>query len=52
RRKDRTTILVKFSKKYGIELHAFCVNKGFVPKLLGFEGLPGGWFGIAVECFS
>jgi hypothetical protein len=49
---DGTTILVKFSQKYGKELHSFSAEKGFAPKLLGFECLPGGWLGIAMEYFS
>ncbi len=43
------TILVKFTKKYGMDLHLFCASMGFAPKLLAFERLPGGWFGVAME---
>ena len=46
------TILVKFSRTYGKELHQFCATRNYVPKLLAFEKLPGGWFGIAMEYLS
>ena len=26
-------------------------NEVFAPKLLGYESLPGGWFGVAMEYF-
>ncbi|TFK17366.1 hypothetical protein FA15DRAFT_550666, partial [Coprinopsis marcescibilis] len=44
-----TLILVKFSRTYCIDLHAFCFSKGHAPRILGFEHLPGGWYGIAME---
>jgi len=42
-------IYVKFTKRYSRDLHLFCANRGLAPKLLGFERLPGGWFGLAME---
>jgi len=48
---ESETILVKFATKYGKELHHFCASHDFAPKLLAFEELPGGWFGIAMEYF-
>jgi hypothetical protein len=48
---ESKTILVKFSTKYSKELHHFCASHNFAPKLLAFEELPGGWFGIAMEYF-
>ena len=42
-------ILLKFSRQYGRELHQFCTSINHAPKLLAFERLPGGWFGIAME---
>lgn len=42
-------ILVKFCQRYSIELHKFCLANGHAPVILGFEKLPGGWFGIATE---
>jgi len=44
-------ILVKFSRKYGKELHEFCASHNYAPKLLAFEELPGGWLAIAMEYF-
>ena len=40
---------VKFTQQYSPELHIFCANRGFAPKLLGFERLIGGWFALAME---
>ena len=42
-------ILIKFVKVYSIELHNFCAQKGHAPKILGYEWLPGGWYGVAME---
>jgi hypothetical protein len=42
-------ILVKFSRQYSIDLHAFCASKNHAPQLLGFRELPGGWIAIAME---
>ena len=45
------TILVKFARKYGKDLHQFCANEGYAPALLAFEQLPGDWVGVAMEYF-
>ena len=42
-------IYVKFTRRYSRNLHDFCAARGLAPKLLGFERLPGGWFGLAME---
>ena len=42
-------IVVKFTRRYSDELHIFCAKQGRAPALLGFERLPGGFFGIAME---
>ncbi|KAF5316485.1 hypothetical protein D9619_006107 [Psilocybe cf. subviscida] len=42
-------IIVKFSKRYSIDLHGFCAERGHAPKVFGYERLPGGWFVIAME---
>ena len=42
-------IVVKFTRKYGRELHEFCAEHGYSPKLLAYESLPGGWIGVAME---
>ncbi|TFK18037.1 hypothetical protein FA15DRAFT_731608 [Coprinopsis marcescibilis] len=46
---SKALILVKFSRTYCIDLHAFRFSKGHAPRILGFEYLPGGWYGIAME---
>jgi hypothetical protein len=45
------TILLKFSRKYGKDLHQFCAKEGWAPALLAFEELFGGWVGVAMEYF-
>ena len=50
--RDRTMgkeIYVKFTRRYSVDLHKFCVQEGLAPKLLGFQWLPGGWFGVVME---
>jgi serine/threonine protein kinase len=42
-------ILLKFSRQYSKDLHQFCTSIKHAPELLGFEMLPGGWFGVAME---
>jgi len=42
-------IVVKFTRKYGRELHEFCADHLYSPKLLAYERLPGGWIGVAME---
>ena len=42
-------IVVKFTRKYKRELHEFCAEHGYSPKLLAYESLPGGWIGMAME---
>jgi len=43
------SILVKFTRWYSVELHNFCQRSGNAPRIFGFERLPGGWYGIAME---
>jgi len=42
-------IVVKFTRKYGKELHEFCANQNYSPKLLAYERLSGDWVGVAME---
>jgi len=42
-------IVVKFTRKYGKELHEFCADQNYSPKLLAYERLPGDWIGVAME---
>ncbi|KAH0836381.1 hypothetical protein J3R83DRAFT_7959 [Lanmaoa asiatica] len=46
---DGKKILVKFTRRYSFELHTLCANRGCAPVLLGYERLPGGFRGIAME---
>ena len=46
---DDQHILVKFSRTYCLELHAFCLRRGLAPDILAFQELPGGWKAIAME---
>jgi hypothetical protein len=41
-------IMVKFTTKYGRDLHQFCADMECAPKPLAFERLSGGRFGIAI----
>jgi len=42
-------IYVKFSQRYSVDLHRFCVSRKLAPKILGFQQLSGGWFVVAME---
>ncbi|KIL58229.1 hypothetical protein M378DRAFT_181377 [Amanita muscaria Koide BX008] len=46
---DKQLVLVKFSRRYPIELHEFCANSGHAPRIFAFEQLPGGWCAVAME---
>ncbi|KAG1708018.1 hypothetical protein DVH05_024703 [Phytophthora capsici] len=41
--------IIKFSKRYGKEVHEFCSKSGFAPELLFYESLPNGWVFIVME---
>ncbi|KAI9511687.1 protein kinase subdomain-containing protein PKL/ccin9 [Russula earlei] len=49
---ENIEIIVKFSRRYSIELHELCAHRRHAPKILGFQELPGGWFAIAMEYIS
>ncbi|KAI6042779.1 hypothetical protein EDC04DRAFT_2891623 [Pisolithus marmoratus] len=42
-------IMVKFTRHYSCDLHMFCADRGCAPALFGFQRLPGGFYGIAME---
>ncbi|KDR67624.1 hypothetical protein GALMADRAFT_146913 [Galerina marginata CBS 339.88] len=46
---EKQTIVVKFAREYSLELHAFCAQRGYAPRILGFERLPGWRNAIATE---
>ncbi|KIM86156.1 hypothetical protein PILCRDRAFT_65550, partial [Piloderma croceum F 1598] len=39
---DKQLVLIKFARRYSIELHEFCANSGHAPPILAFERLLGG----------
>ncbi|KAI0029557.1 hypothetical protein K488DRAFT_56095, partial [Vararia minispora EC-137] len=41
--------VVKFTRTYSCDVHAFCATRGRAPNLLAYECLPGGWIGVAME---
>ncbi|KIL58321.1 hypothetical protein M378DRAFT_86656, partial [Amanita muscaria Koide BX008] len=43
---DGRYICIKFSRQ---EVHSFCALKGFAPKLLGCEMIPGGWWMVVMD---
>ncbi|KAK2459838.1 hypothetical protein APHAL10511_008159 [Amanita phalloides] len=46
---DDQLVLIKFVRQYSIELHHFCAESGYAPRILAFEKLPGGWHAVAME---
>ena len=46
---DKEPIMVKFTRRYSIELHAFCAKRGYAPVIHGFRTLPGGWSVVAMD---
>jgi len=49
---EEKPIMVKFTRRYSIELHAFCAARGNAPSIFGFKQIPGGWFVIAMDYIS
>lgn len=49
---NKGQILIKFTHRYSIELHAFCAKHGRAPRIHGFGSLPGGWFAVAMDYIS
>jgi tRNA A-37 threonylcarbamoyl transferase component Bud32 len=46
---DKQLVLVKFVRRYSIELHEICAKSGHAPPIFAFERLPGGWFAVVME---
>ena len=46
---DNQPFLIKFTKRYSIELHQHCADAGHAPRIFAFERLPGGWYAVAME---
>ena len=49
---DGRSIILKFARRYSIELHLFCAERGHAPNILGFQRLPGDWCVVAMEHIS
>ncbi|KAG9416018.1 hypothetical protein AC1031_000416 [Aphanomyces cochlioides] len=43
------TVVVKFAKQYGSEVHRYCAKEGFAPALLQSEELTNNWIFIVME---
>ncbi|KAI5990776.1 hypothetical protein EDD15DRAFT_2451121 [Pisolithus albus] len=43
------SVLIKFTRRYSIQLHETCARLGHAPRILAFERLPGGWYAVAME---
>ncbi|CAG8606856.1 1131_t:CDS:2, partial [Paraglomus occultum] len=41
-------LLVKFTRRYGVEAHRECASLGIAPELFGFEVLAGGWKAVVM----
>ena len=42
-------ICIKFVRRYGKDVHIWCADRGFAPKLIAFEDLSGGWHMVVME---
>jgi hypothetical protein len=47
--RDGKRICIKFVRGYGKDVHIWCANKGFAPKLIAYEVLPGGWYMVVMD---
>ena len=41
--RESLKLLIKFTRRYGIEAHRYCAELGLAPKVYGIERLAGGW---------
>ena len=42
-------VCIKFVHRYGANVHAWCAERAFAPKLIACEALHGGWFMVIME---
>jgi len=47
--KSGTPILIKFTRRYAVEMHRLLSEKCHAPQLYGCQDLPGGWKMVAME---
>ncbi|HEV7737793.1 MAG TPA: hypothetical protein VGO47_10545 [Chlamydiales bacterium] len=43
------SICVKFSRRYGVEVHRWCAARGIAPQFMAIEELQGGWYMVVME---
>ena len=46
---EGAALVVKFSRTYSAEAHAFAADAGFAPRLLDVQRLPAGWLMVVME---
>ncbi|KAF8262333.1 hypothetical protein EI94DRAFT_1743908 [Lactarius quietus] len=46
---EKEVVIVKFTRQYFPEFHAFCAEQGHAPQLLGYGMIPGGWRVVVME---
>jgi hypothetical protein len=42
-------ICIKFTHRYGVDVHQWCADQGFAPRLIAHKMLPGGWLMVVME---
>jgi hypothetical protein len=47
--RDNKSICIKFVRRYGEDVHSWCAAKGFAPRILAYESLPGGWYMVIMD---
>ncbi|EGZ06196.1 hypothetical protein PHYSODRAFT_341487 [Phytophthora sojae] len=45
---SQTKVIVKFARQYGSDVHQYCANEGFAPKLLSHEVLVNNWAFVVI----
>jgi serine/threonine protein kinase len=46
---DSDEVLIKFVKRYSVEVHEYCAGKNLAPRMLGSRLLPGEWMMVVME---
>jgi hypothetical protein len=46
---DDRHICIKFVQAYGTDVHMWCADQGFAPKLIALTKLPGGWSMVVMD---
>ncbi|KAJ7686532.1 hypothetical protein B0H17DRAFT_1332763 [Mycena rosella] len=49
---EHPTLLVKFTRRYGVEAHLLCAQHRIAPRLFACEPIGGGWFAVVMEDVS